>query len=73
VIGTAGWTNPAKDAHLFPADGSSLECYAARFSGAEINSSFHRPHRRSTWERWAQSAGGFSLFRQAAQDDHPSA
>lgn len=29
--------------------------YAARFGVAEINSSFHRPHRLSTWERWRDS------------------
>ena len=39
----------------FPAEGSALERYAAPLAGAEINSSFHRPHRRSTWERWAAS------------------
>ena len=55
VIGTAGWSIPAKDAAEFPSEGSSLERYAARFAGAEINSSFHRPHRRSTWDRWAAS------------------
>lgn len=55
VIGTAGWSIPLTEAVRFPAEGSSLERYAARFRGAEINSSFHRPHRRSTWERWAAS------------------
>jgi uncharacterized protein YecE (DUF72 family) len=55
VIGTAGWTIPAPDAAAFPEEGSSLERYAARFGGAEINSSFHRPHRRSTWEKWGAS------------------
>lgn len=53
VIGTAGWTIPAFERELFPEAGSSLQRYASLFSGAEINSSFHRPHRRSTWERWA--------------------
>ena len=32
-----------------------IERYAARFDAVEINSSFHRPHRRSTYERWAAS------------------
>jgi uncharacterized protein YecE (DUF72 family) len=39
-----------------PAEGakpSHLERYASRLSCVEINSSFHRPHRRTTWERWA--------------------
>jgi uncharacterized protein YecE (DUF72 family) len=55
VIGTAGWSIAQRDAASFPAEGSSLERYAARFGGAEINSSFHRPHRQSTWARWAAS------------------
>ena len=32
---------------------SHLERYASRLRCTEINSSFHRPHRRATWERWA--------------------
>jgi uncharacterized protein YecE (DUF72 family) len=55
VIGTAGWSIPAAAAEAFPREGSALERYAARFAGAEINSSFHRPHRRSTWQRWGDS------------------
>jgi uncharacterized protein YecE (DUF72 family) len=55
IIGTAGWSVPATDREAFPAEGSALERYAARFGGAEINSSFHRPHRASTWERWGAS------------------
>ncbi|TMJ16205.1 MAG: DUF72 domain-containing protein [Alphaproteobacteria bacterium] len=55
VIGTAGWTISREAAERFPAEGSSLERYSARFKGAEINSSFHRPHRASTWRRWADS------------------
>jgi len=54
-IGTAGWAVPGAVAELFPAGGSHLERYAARFSAAEINSSFHRPHRRTTYARWAAS------------------
>lgn len=52
-IGTAGWSIPLRDASSFPAEGTSLERYAARFRCAEINSSFHRPHRPATYERWA--------------------
>lgn len=55
IVGTAGWSIARSEAEAFPEGGSSLERYAARFAGAEINSSFHRPHRRSTWERWAGS------------------
>lgn len=32
---------------------SHLQRYAGRLHCVEINSSFHRPHRRATWERWA--------------------
>jgi uncharacterized protein YecE (DUF72 family) len=39
----------------FPPAASNLERYATRFSCAEINSSFYRQHRRSTYERWAAS------------------
>lgn len=53
VIGTAGWSIPAKHAARFRPDGSTLERYAAQFRGVEINSSFHRPHRPETWARWA--------------------
>jgi uncharacterized protein YecE (DUF72 family) len=51
-IGTAGWSIPRTDSHLFPSEGSALQRYAARFHVAEINSSFHRPHRLDTWRRW---------------------
>ncbi|HKP76244.1 MAG TPA: DUF72 domain-containing protein [Longimicrobiaceae bacterium] len=37
----------------FPAEGSHLARYAARFPAVEINSSFYRPHRPTTWARWA--------------------
>ena len=55
VIGTAGWSIPTAEAERFPAEGTSLQRYATRFGGAEINSSFHRSHRPSTWQRWAES------------------
>jgi len=53
LVGTAGWTLPKPEQAHFPAEGSHLTRYAARFPVAEINSSFHRPHRASTWARWA--------------------
>jgi uncharacterized protein YecE (DUF72 family) len=61
-VGTAGWSIPAVDAAAFPAEGTSLERYAARLTCAEINSSFHRPHRRSTYERWAASVPEYFSF-----------
>ena len=54
-IGTAGWTIPKHCADAFPAEGSHLERYAARFAAAEINSSFYRSHKPSTYVRWAAS------------------
>jgi uncharacterized protein YecE (DUF72 family) len=55
IIGTAGWRIPGKNAGSFGAEGPALQRYATRFAGVEINSSFHRPHRAATWERWAAS------------------
>jgi len=54
-IGAAGWAIPRQYAGEFPFSGSTLERYARRFNAVEINSSFHRPHRRATYERWAAS------------------
>lgn len=51
-VGTAGWSIPAVAAHEFPSDGSGLTRYSSNLSVVEINSSFYRPHRISTWERW---------------------
>jgi len=57
-IGTAGWTVPMQHLGPFSAQDedaklSHLERYARRLRCVEINSSFHRPHRCATWERWA--------------------
>jgi hypothetical protein len=40
---------------VFPPEGSGLERYSAVLPCAEINSSFHRSHRASTWEKWRDS------------------
>jgi uncharacterized protein YecE (DUF72 family) len=55
IIGTAGWSIPGKDAGFFDEGGSSLQRYATRFRGVEVNSSFYRPHRHTTWARWGDS------------------
>lgn len=52
-IGTAGWSIPVNVRDRFPAHGSHLERYSLVMNASEINSSFYRPHRRSTYERWA--------------------
>ena len=54
-IGTAGWSIPRAAADRFPTAGSSLERYAAVFDAAEINSTFYRSHRASTYRRWAEA------------------
>jgi uncharacterized protein YecE (DUF72 family) len=54
-IGCAGWPVPKANQDAFPPDGTNLQRYAAVFPAAEINSSFHRAHRPSTYERWASS------------------
>lgn len=61
-IGTAGWSLPRGAASAFAREGSHLERYAATFDAAEINSSFHRPHRRSTYERWAAAVPAHFRF-----------
>ena len=55
IIGTAGWSIARADAASFPSEGTSLERYSRVFSGVEVNSSFHRPHRASTWSKWGAS------------------
>ena len=52
-IGCAGWNLTRADVPEAAADGTQLERYASVFRAVEINSSFHRPHRRATYERWA--------------------
>ncbi len=54
-IGTAGWAI-GTSAAAFPEAGTNLEKYAAVFPAVEINSSFHRPHRASTWQKWGDAA-----------------
>jgi uncharacterized protein YecE (DUF72 family) len=55
LLGTAGWSLPVAVQPEFGEGDSHLARYATRFPVAEINSSFHRPHRRSLYERWAEA------------------
>jgi uncharacterized protein YecE (DUF72 family) len=55
AIGTAGWSIPKQHATAFPAFGTHLERYARRLTAVEINTSFYRPHRPASYERWATS------------------
>ncbi|WP_431104027.1 DUF72 domain-containing protein [Roseateles noduli] len=52
-IGTAGWSIPKAVAASFPGDGSQLTRYARVLECAEINTTFSRTHRPTTFERWA--------------------
>jgi uncharacterized protein YecE (DUF72 family) len=61
-IGCAGWALHKKSANVFPVTGSHLERYAHSFKAVEINSSFYRPHRRTTYERWAASVPKGFMF-----------
>ncbi len=54
-VGCAGWSIPRLAAAHFAARGSHLERYSQVFNSCEINSSFYRPHKKETWERWARS------------------
>jgi uncharacterized protein YecE (DUF72 family) len=55
LVGTAGWTLPRDEQVHFPEGESHLARYAHVFDAVEINSTFHRSHRQSTYARWAQS------------------
>jgi len=54
-VGCAGWSLPKAEQDAFPVEGAHLQRYAARFPAVEINSSFYRPHRPTTYARWAAS------------------
>lgn len=52
-IGLAGWSNPPSHKARRPSSQSHLEYYAEHFGCVEINTSFYRPHRPSTYAAWA--------------------
>jgi uncharacterized protein YecE (DUF72 family) len=54
-IGTASWSIPKDPSGRFAPGPSLLARYASRFAAVEINSSFYRPHRPSTYASWARS------------------
>lgn len=61
-IGTAGWALPKGLRSSQSASKPLLEQYAALFDAVEVNSSFYRPHRRSTYERWCANVPGSFRF-----------
>lgn len=61
LIGTAGWSVDRQEAR-FSQSGTALERYASVFSAVEVNSSFYRRHRPSTWQRWSEAVPANFLF-----------
>lgn len=55
TIATAAWSIPKKVADRLARQGSGLTRYASVFDGVEINSTFYRRHKTSTFGRWAAS------------------
>jgi uncharacterized protein YecE (DUF72 family) len=53
LVGCAGWSLPRAVQDAFGQGAGHLARYATRFAATEINSSFHRPHRRALYEKWA--------------------
>ncbi len=54
-IGTAGWSIPRQHGSFFAGEGSHLERYSHILPCAEINSTFYRSPRASTYARWVAS------------------
>ena len=54
-LGIAGWAIRREHSPRFANVGTHLQRYATLFNCVEINSCFYRPHRLSTYERWAAS------------------
>jgi uncharacterized protein YecE (DUF72 family) len=57
-IGTAGWSVPRDRKE----QETHLHRYSRIFSCVEINSSFYRPHRASTWAKWSQETPSYFRF-----------
>ena len=55
LVGTSGWTIPARYAYDMPFDGTHLERYAQKFPAVEITTSSYRSHKPETYASWAQS------------------
>lgn len=53
-VACAGWSLPRASWPRFPPEGTHLERYAHGLPAVEINSSFYRPHEKTTYVRWAQ-------------------
>lgn len=62
LLGCAGWSIPSTVREQFSPEGSVLERYASVLPAVEINSSFYRPHRPVTYERWRDSVPAHFRF-----------
>jgi uncharacterized protein YecE (DUF72 family) len=61
-VGCAGWNIPRQAIPHFASAKNHLERYSQVLNCCEINSSFYRPHKKETWERWAQTVpAGFQF------------
>lgn len=54
-IATAGWNVPTELAQQLSVSGSHLERHGQLLGAVEINTTFYRNHRDSTFERWADA------------------
>lgn len=61
-IGCAGWNLRKEFAECFPSTGTHLDRYSSLLNAVEINSSFYRSHRASSYRRWAASTPNHFCF-----------
>jgi uncharacterized protein YecE (DUF72 family) len=61
-IGTVGWNVPRDSVADAGGEGTHLVRYSRILRCVEINSSFYRSHKLSTWERWRDSVPADFLF-----------
>ncbi|HUQ68022.1 MAG TPA: DUF72 domain-containing protein [Planctomycetaceae bacterium] len=54
-VGCAGWNVPKAQTDVSGTTRTHLQRYSAVIPAVEINSSFYRPHRRTTYARWRAS------------------
>ena len=61
-LGIAGWSIRREHSARFQGIGTHLQRYSTLFNCVEINSCFYRPHRFTTYERWAASVPEYFRF-----------
>ena len=74
-IGTSGWTYAHWQGNFYPLElprARWLDYYTECFQTVELNASFYRSLRESTFENWYQEdTGGLSLVCQGQPVHHP--